>query len=154
MYFMKKLYLILFVAFLAIGATAQPLPPHRPMGEPKQGFRQGGGPGPEGREGKKERIEMFKIQFITEKLSLTTAEAQLFWPVYESHKKAVQEIIANKSTDEILLQEAMLNARKKYKADLKPVLKTDERVNEALKADREFLHKVRFEMMRRKGFQS
>ena len=34
---------------------------------------------------------------------------------------------------------------------LKPILKTDERVNEALKVDREFLRRVRFEMFRRKG---
>jgi hypothetical protein len=48
----------------------------------------------------------------------------------------------------------MLNARKKYKNDLKPVLKSEERVNEALKLDREFLQKIRHEMIRRKGFQS
>jgi hypothetical protein len=34
---------------------------------------------------------------------------------------------------------------------LKPILKSEERINEALKVDREFLKKVRFEMMRRKG---
>ena len=36
----------------------------------------------------------------------------------------------------------------------KPVLKTDERVNDALRVDREFLQEIRQEMMRRKGFQS
>lgn len=136
---MKKIYLVLIAFTLGFVANAQ-------IGQHPNGKF--------GRPGNKERIEMYKVQFITERLSLTTAEAELFWPVYESHKKAVQEIIANKSTDEIQLQEAMLNARKKYKADLKPVLKTDERINEALKVEREFLKKVRFEMMRRRGFQS
>jgi len=59
-----------------------------------------------------------------------------------------------KSNDEIQIQEDILLARKKYKNELKPVLKSDERVNEALKIDREFLQKIRGEMMRRKGFQS
>lgn len=137
---MKKIFLSFVTCAILMSAQAQHNPQQRGFDDKK--------------EGKRERIEMFKVQFITEKLSLTTSEAEQFWPVYENHKKAVQEIIANKSTDEIQLQEAMLNARKKYKNELKPVLKSDERVNEALKADREFLKKVRFEMMRRKGFQS
>ncbi len=153
---MKKLYFVLvaFTITLAAGAQQGPGPGHRPPPPPMGPEQRDGRPFRGGKEANKERIEMYKIQFITEHLSLTTAEAEQFWPVYENHKKAVQEIIANKSTDEILLQEAMLNARKKYKAELKPVLKTDERVNEALKIEREFLQKVRFEMMRRKGFQS
>lgn len=153
---MKKIYFILvaFIITLAAGAQQGPGPGHRPPPPPMGPEQRDGRPFKGRKETNKERIEMYKVQFITEHLSLSTAEAEQFWPVYESHKKAVQEIIANKSTDEILLQEAMLNARKKYKAELKPVLKTDERVNEALKLEREFLHKVRFEMMRRKGFQS
>ena len=95
---------------------------------------------------------MFKIQFITKKLDLTKAEAETFWPVYEEHKKAVNEILQSKSEDEIVFQEAMLNARKKYKNDLKPVLKSDERVNNALKLEREFLRQMHFEMNRRRGF--
>lgn len=150
---MKKIYLVLIAFSLGFTVNAQVGPPPRPpMGsEPREGGHFGGR---FGREANKEKIETFKVQFITERLALTTAEAEAFWPVYESHKKAVQEIIANKSNDEILLQEAMLNARKKYKNDLKPVLKTDERINEALKVDREFLKKIRFEMMKRRGFQS
>jgi len=100
------------------------------------------------------KIEMYKIQFITEKLALTKAEAEQFWPVYETHKNAMKEIMDKKLNDEILVQEEVLSARKKYKNELKPVLKSDERVNEALKIDREFLQKIRGEMMRRKGFQS
>lgn len=150
---MKKIYLVLVAFSLGFTVNAQVVPPPRPPmeTEPREGRHPGG---KFGSAANKEKIEMYKVQFITERLSLTTSEAELFWPVYESHKKAVQEIIANKSTDEIQLQEAMLNARKKYKNDLKPVLKTDERINEALKVDREFLKKVRFEMMRRRGFQS
>ena len=52
--------------------------------------------------------------------------------------------------DEIAFQEAMLVIRKKFKKDLMPILKTEERVNLALKVDRELLNKMRNEMMRRK----
>jgi hypothetical protein len=52
--------------------------------------------------------------------------------------------------DEIAFQEAMLLIRKKFKKDLMSVLKTEERVNLALKVDRELLNRMRNEMMRRK----
>ena len=141
-----KRFLLFFVVFtLAIATNAQqnrmPRPPRPPMDH---------GPRAEN----KEKIEMFKIQFITEKLTLTKAEAEQFWPVYEAHKNAMKQIMDNRSNDEIQVQEDILSARKKYKNELKPVLKSDERVNEALKIDREFLQKNRGEMMRRKGFQS
>jgi len=100
----------------------------------------------------REKIEMFKIQFITKNLELTTSEAEGFWPVHEAHKKVIQEIIKTKMNDEILMQEAMLNARKKYKADLLPVLKTEERVNKALRIERDFLYKMRHEVSKRRGW--
>jgi hypothetical protein len=141
-----KRYLLLFaVLILTIATNAQqnrlPRPPRPPMDH-----------GPRGEN--KEKIEMYKIQFITEKLALTKAEAEQFWPVYEAHKNVMKEIMDKKLNDEILVQEEVLSARKKYKNELKPVLKSEERVNEALKIDREFLQKIRGEMMRRKGFQS
>lgn len=150
---MKKHFLLLIlIAFVVTSNAQQQAPPPRPpMG---QGTRGGHFQGRAERGPEKEKIEMFKVQFITKKLELTNSEAELFWPVYESHKKAMKEIIQNKANDEIQLQESILNARKKFKNDLKPVLKSEERINEALKIDREFLQKVRHEMMRRKGFQS
>lgn len=137
---MKKGVLLFLVVSLSFAANAQP--PQGPGG--------GRGQGKFGKGAVKEKIDMFKVQFFTEKLALTTAEAELFWPVYEAQKKAIKEIIDTKGNDEIQMQEAMLNVRKKYKADLKPVLKSDERINEALKVDREFLKQIRSEVMRRK----
>jgi hypothetical protein len=142
---MKKYFLFFVVLALTISTNAQqnrqPRPPRPPMENGQ-------------RAEKREKIEMYKIQFITEKLSLTKSEAEQFWPVYEAHKNAMREIMDKKLNDEILVQEEILSARKKYKNELKPVLKSEERVNEALKIDREFLQKIRGEIMRRKGFQS
>ena len=142
---MKKVFFLFVIAVFTNTVYAQqlesPKPPIPPMERGLRGEN-------------KEKIEMFKIQFITEKLALTKAEAELFWPVYEVNKKAMKEILDNRTNDEIQLQENVLAARKKYKNELKPILKSDERVNEALKIDREFLQKIRGEMMRRKGFRS
>ena len=41
---------------------------------------------------KRERIEAMKIGFITEKLSLTSKEAQIFWPVYNEFQSEIHEI--------------------------------------------------------------
>jgi hypothetical protein len=157
---MKKIIYSMLLIFTMLQVNAQDQPqreqqPQRPgTGQRKQFGKQGqGGPmdrrggGPEA--GK--RIEMFKIQFINKKLALTSEEAEAFWPIYEDNKKAMENILKTKTSDEIVLQEALLNAKKVYRNKLKPVLKSDERVNEALKIDREFLRKMKGEMMRRRG---
>jgi hypothetical protein len=162
---MKKSIYILFLGMLVHTAlTAQPNPDRR-QGPPPPPPRENRGdnqrrddrePGPRSgermRPEQREKIEMFKIQFITKNLELTTTEAEGFWPVHEAHKKVMQEIIKTKMNDEILMQEAMLNARKKYKADLLPVLKTEERVNKALRIERDFLYKMRHEVSKRRGW--
>lgn len=155
---MKKIFLLGLFNLLLLNAFTQPRPNRRPPPPPPPGDdqemfeRRGPRMQGEDRKDRKERIEVFKIQFITEKLELTPNEAESFWPVYEEYNKAVKEITKTKSEDEILFQEALLVARKKYKIDLKPILKSDERVNEALKIEREFLNKIRFEMNKRRGF--
>jgi hypothetical protein len=98
----------------------------------------------------RERLELFSIQFITKKLDLTPEEAEKFWPLYNEQKKASRTLMQTAKEDEIAFQEAMLLIRKKFKKDLMPVLKTEERVNLALKVDRELLNRMRNEMMRRK----
>ena len=155
---MKRIFLFGLFSLLLMNAYAQPRPNRRPPPPPPPGDdqemleRRGPRMQGEDRKDRKERIEVFKIQFITEKLELTPSEAESFWPVYEEYNKAVKEIAKTKADDEITFQEAILVARKKYKTDLKPILKSDERVNEALKIEREFLNKIRFEMNKRRGF--
>jgi hypothetical protein len=98
----------------------------------------------------RQRLELFSIQFITKKLDLTPAEAEKFWPVYNEQKAASRNLMQTAKEDEIAFQEAMLVIRKKFKKDLMPILKTEERVNLALKVDRDLLNRMRNEMMRRK----
>ncbi|MFM1971450.1 MAG: hypothetical protein RL185_132 [Bacteroidota bacterium] len=142
---MKQL-LILFSMMLGIVfANAQARPPHRQGAMPPP-------PPPIERMSKEHRaqLESFKIQFITKKLDLTPAEAEKFWPVYNEQRDASHKVMQEKKEDEIAFQEAMLVIRKRFKKDLMPILKSEERVNQALKVDRELVNKMRNEMMRRK----
>lgn len=138
---MKKIFCLLsfIMTFFVAQAQERPMnrqnmqPPPRPMNKVQR-----------------ERLESFRIQFITKKLDLTPAEAEKFWPLYNEQKEASLNLMQTAKEDEIAFQEAMLVIRKKFKKDLMPVLKTEERVNLALKVDRELLNKMRNEMMRRK----
>ncbi|WP_350292147.1 hypothetical protein [uncultured Croceitalea sp.] len=47
------------------------------------------GPGPKpGRE----RIKTLKVAFLTERLSLSSKEAQVFWPIYNRHESKLEEL--------------------------------------------------------------
>ena len=115
------------------GMEMPPPPPPRPMTKQQR-----------------EKLELFKIQFVTKKLDLTPAEAEKFWPLYNEQKEASRNLMQTAKQDEIAFQEAMLTIRKKFKKDLMPILKTEERVNLALKVDRDLLNRMRNEMMHRK----
>ena len=40
-----------------------------------------------------------KIAFITEKLSLTTKEAQSFWPIYNEYSQKIEKLRKTKRSD-------------------------------------------------------
>ena len=149
---MKKILCLLSIIVTVFVAQAQ----ERPMNgqsRPAMRNRQGMEMQPPQRQMNKEqreRLELFSIQFITKKLDLTPTEAEKFWPLYNEQKEASRNLMQTAKEDEIAFQEAMLVIRKTVKKDLMPILKTEERVNLALKVDRELLNKMRNEMMRRK----
>lgn len=45
-----------------------------------------------GQEDREQRMEAFKIGFITEKLELSTEEAQRFWPVYNEFQAKLKDL--------------------------------------------------------------
>jgi hypothetical protein len=143
---MKQLLSLFAFMLTMLFANAQQRPMHRKGAMPPPP------PPMEQRMSKEKRaqLESFKIQFISKKLNLTPEEAEKFWPIYNEQKDATHKLMQERKEDEIALQEAMLVIRKKYKKDLTPILKSEDRVNLALKVDRELLNKMRNEMMRRK----
>jgi hypothetical protein len=150
---MKKILCLFSFIVTVFVAQAQGRPmngQNRPPQRDRQGMEMPPPPPRAMSKEQREKLELFKIQFITKKLDLTPAEAEKFWPVYNEQKDASQDLMQEKKEDEIEFQEAMLVIRKKFKKDLMPILKTEERVNLALKVDRELLNKMRNEMNRRK----
>jgi hypothetical protein len=149
---MKKILCLLVLIVSVFVAEAQERPmngQNRPAMRNRQGMEMPPPQRPMTKQ-QREKLELFKIQFVTKKLDLTPAEAEKFWPLYNEQKDASQSLMQTAKEDEIAFQEAMLTIRKKFKKDLMPILKTEERVNLALKVDRELLNKMRNEMMRRK----
>jgi hypothetical protein len=147
---MKKVLCLFIFTLSVFVAQAQEQPmngQNRPAMRNRQGMEM---PQKQMTKEQRERLELFSIQFITRKLDLTPAEAEKFWPLYNEQKAASRNLMQTAKQDEIAFQEAMLVIRKKFKKDLMPVLKSEERVNLALKVDRDLLNKMRNEMMRRK----
>jgi hypothetical protein len=149
---MKKILCLLSIIVTVFVAQAQERPMNgqsRPAMRNRQGMERQL-PQRQMTKEQRERLELFSIQFITKKLNLTPAEAEKFWPLYNEQKEASRNLMQTAKEDEIAFQESMLMIRKKFKKDLMPILKTEERVNLALKVDRDLLNRMRNEMMRRK----
>jgi hypothetical protein len=147
---MKKVLCLFIFTVSVFVAQAQEQPmngQNRPAMRNRQGMEM---PPKQMTKEQRERLELFSIQFITRKLDLTPAEAEKFWPLYNEQKAASRNLMQTAKQDEIAFQEAMLVIRKKFKKDLMPILKTEERVNLALKVDRDLLNRMRNEMTRRK----
>ncbi|TDO28941.1 hypothetical protein [Sediminibacterium goheungense] len=126
---MKKIILF-FITVFALSSLMAQEPQRKMMGERKN-------------------IEVLKVAYFTKHLSLTTEEAEKFWPLYNSYTADIRKARGDNKDDILAFEEAVLNIRKKYKTDLKKILVTDERVNKALMAEREFMNVVRKELQQR-----
>src|SRR5579863_5444415 len=69
-----------------------------------------------------DRIEALRIAFISEKLNLTPAEAEKFWPVYNAYKKDLDALRKNYHSEGPLPAEQQLDFEQK-KLDLKRTYK-------------------------------
>ncbi|HCL06471.1 MAG TPA: hypothetical protein DHW64_11160 [Chitinophagaceae bacterium] len=99
--------------------------------------------------GQRQNIEVLKVAYFTKHLSLTTEEAEKFWPLYNGYTSEVRKARGDHKEDILAFEENVLNIRKKFRSDLKKILVTDERVNKALVAEREFMNVVRKELQQR-----
>jgi hypothetical protein len=87
---------------------------------------------------KRERIQALKIAFITQKLELTSDEAQRFWPVYNRYEAELHQTMQdNKGGDVIDNEEKMLNIRKKYRTEFSRVL-GQPKMNKLFATEKEF----------------
>ncbi len=86
-----------------------------------------------------ERVEAMKVAFITQRLSLTTQEAQLFWPLYNEYEAEQSKIRqryrlsdnfagmtdaeAEKALDDALeMEQQLLNLKRDYTQRMRKIL--------------------------------
>jgi len=94
-------------------------------------------------------IQGLKIAYITKQLTLTSEEAQKFWPIYFTYGEDLKKSRMQNREDVLGMEEDMLNVRKKYKSDFKKILVSDERVNKLYSVERDFGNEVRKELQKR-----
>lgn len=98
------------------------------------------------------RVEALKIAYLTQKLNLSTDEAQKFWPIYNKYAAEIRKVRtdgrANKE-NEIDIEEKLLAIRKKYNTEFTKAL-SPEKVNAFFKAEKEFGSVLQKELMERR----
>lgn len=62
-------------------------------------------PKAENQQNKREEIAAKKVAFITQKVELTVEEAQVFWPIYNEHEKAMNTLRRARRADNKKLRE-------------------------------------------------
>lgn len=93
---------------------------------------------------RKERIQALYVAFITQRLSLTSEDAQKFWPVYNQYDNDIQNV--RKDMPELEKQQTLLNIKKRYQDKFVSILGA-ERCEKFYKLDIEFKNKL-IEMMK------
>ena len=104
------------------------------------------------RGGGEDKVQALKIAFITQKLDLTTAEAQKFWPVYNDYDGEVKKLRRSNNGDVIERDEKLLNIRKKYKVQFEKIIGA-ERTNKLYLVEGEFRNVLIKQLKNREGKQ-
>ena len=87
---------------------------------------------------KAEKIQALKIAFITQKLELTSDEAQKFWPIYSQYENDMKQLLLDKKNADVIdSDEGLLNIRKKYRPEFIRVI-GQPRMNKLFNAEKEF----------------
>jgi hypothetical protein len=101
-----------------------------------------------------EKVQALKIAFITQKLQLTSAEAEKFWPVYNQYENEVRSLRSNNQNGDVLEnEEKLLNIRKKYKPSFEKII-GPEKANQLFLVEKEFRNVLikRLKNSNQKGF--
>ena len=119
-----------------------------------------------------ERIRTLKVGFITERLGLTSEEAQSFWPVYNAYDESLQKLrrkerqrfgsqlpflqdLSEIETSKLLteysaIQKEKFNLEQKFITDLKSVLPS-KKIVLLLKAEEDFKKRLLQQVRKRRG---
>ncbi len=101
---------------------------------------------------KADRIEALRVAFISERLKLTPAEAQKFWPVYNSFRNDMETLRKNfkmgpgmppPTADQALdFEQKKLDLKKQYKVQFEGTI-GKEKVNTLFHTEEEFRQKLK-----------
>jgi hypothetical protein len=95
-------------------------------------------------------VEALRIAYITEKLNLSPAEAQRFWPVYNSYRDELRGIQERFRTNgkpltaeqQLDLEQQKIDLKRKFKPQFEAALGT-EKLNQLYNIEREFIEKLK-----------
>lgn len=107
------------------------------------------------RQAKGEKVQALKIAFITQKLELTTDEAQRFWPVYNRYETEIRQVMTDNklSGDAIDNEEKVLNVKKRYKSEFIKVI-GQPKTNTLFNSEREFRGVLMRQLKNKQGHKS
>lgn len=90
-------------------------------------------------EQKSEKIQALKIAFITQKLELSSDEAQKFWPVFNRYETDIRQVMKDNklSNDAIDNEEKVLNVKKRYRTEFTKIIGAP-KTNTLFNSEREF----------------
>jgi hypothetical protein len=95
------------------------------------------------------QIEAVKVAFITQKIDLSSSQAEKFWPIYQDYQREIREVFKqrkearnqkngnDKVDGELDFEGRLLEVRKKYKQEFSKVI-PPEKVLQFYSAEREF----------------
>ena len=87
-----------------------------------------------------QRLEAYKIAYLTKKLDLSPEEAQRFWPIYNKYTGDIRNIRQEqkeKNLTEIDVEEKILGVRKKYNGEFSKALSA-EKINTFFRSEKDF----------------
>jgi hypothetical protein len=87
-----------------------------------------------------ERLQSLYVAFITQKLELTAAEAQTFWPLHNEFNNEVKGVDAN--IPELDREQKILDIKKKYEPKFHKILLDAKRVDRLFRLHGEFRKKL------------
>ncbi len=169
---MKNLFLkhILILCLVALGfgsAQAQINPrPNRPGGPPPppRDLRGERPPAPRNQEERMERLESAKIAFLTQRIDLSSREAEKFWPVYNQYQNELKALMQQRKSDmqkqnqlsandqidrQLDMESKVLELKKRYTREFGKVL-SPEKIVSLFQAERDFKNELIRELRERK----
>ena len=87
-----------------------------------------------------EKIQSLYVAFITQKLELSSAEAEVFWPVHNEFDKEVKAV--NMNLPELEREQKILDIKKRYELKFNKILLNPKRVDKLFRLNGEFRKKL------------